>query len=218
MKKFLVVLCWIVSFLFVLLLHAPGISHATPLAEFEINALGGFGSITYGDPRVTLKLVLTDSDDFISSNRYFIFEDVILESSIIGSTFIATSATDPGFDAFAAVLTDGEDDYFWAGGGHPMFSGYGLGGQGWESDLLSGEPGFTGVDLNGNHIGSISLTINNFTIEDMPYGAENELIGYEWSWNATVSINPVPEPATMLLLGTGLIGLAGIGRKKFFKK
>lgn len=40
-----------------------------------------------------------------------------------------------------------------------------------------------------------------------------ELDGYAYAGPV-----PVPEPATMLLLGSGLIGLAGYGRKKFFKK
>ena len=33
-----------------------------------------------------------------------------------------------------------------------------------------------------------------------------------------ITAEPVPEPSTMLLLGADLLGLAGFGRKKFFKK
>ena len=30
------------------------------------------------------------------------------------------------------------------------------------------------------------------------------------------SIKPVPEPATMILFGLGLLGVAGVGRKKLY--
>jgi hypothetical protein len=56
-------------------------------------------------------------------------------------------------------------------------------------------------------------------------GAYNVMAANLWSGQPGIGASqdllvasPVPEPASMFLMGSGLIGLAGWGRRKFFKK
>ena len=153
----------------------------------------------------------TDSQDMLLAKSFISFSNVTVSGAGSGDYPVSLIGHEATFTPFTFdpmlspnplappwMLTEGEIIYSFDATGLTISLGR-------SSNLLS---------MYGNgiaHITGYDDTAANWSLSANRSGSTG-------SFSASTGTASVPEPATMLLLGTGLIGLATFGTRKFLKK
>ena len=100
-----------------------------------------------------------------------------------------------------------------------------------DSLLISSSGSIYEITSAGTFIGvgeslqfTVNITMNNAAFTDSSLWNEGQVWGQSFTAGDTLngsdggSTAPVPEPATVMLVGTGLLGMIAFGRKRFIKK
>ena len=161
------------------------------------------------------------SHDHLKAPIYRPFNNISIGPDSVGDEWVADSNSSDFANA-VKLLTNGFEDFF--GTEHLTFSTI-LSAS--ETELQG--PGFKKLDFTGSSINKMTLQLDSYSscfVEDYPWSYNDRRPAYLTEYKYTIvydyqnppgSPSPVPEPATMILLGTGLLSLVGFNRKKFKK-